>query len=161
MRKVTVRKLRRRRVEAVLKERAANAELEARYPGVIAYLDAKGEAEQAYKEFRVAFEELSQEKREELIPTFGFWPEAQVILPIDAPTPKRRDMPLAAFLDALHRRGFHMEESAIRVTSRGGRIGYVRRWNKRGKFYDIDRRASLARAVEGARLDGFGLSHIV
>lgn len=161
MQKVIVQQLRQRRVEAVLRERAANAQLEARYPGVLEYLNAKDDAEKAYKEFRAAFEELSQAAREELIPTFEFWPEAQVIHPIDAPLRGRRDMSLEAFLNALHRRGFEMDTSAIRVTPRGDKVGYVRRWNKRGKFYDIDRRASLARAIEGARLDGLESSHIV
>lgn len=146
--KRTVRKLRTERDLALVKHRAIGRIIQESYPVVKQYLDAVLTTETAERAYSIAWAELKQEQREELIPEF--WPSAQLRLPKGEPMPKRRDMSSKEFEAALERRGFRDVGPGIKV-SHNVTIGPVLRWNEKRSEYQIDHRETLKRAIESAR----------
>lgn len=147
MNKRTVRQLRARRDLADAEHRATGEILQESYPAVKRYLDTAAEGRIAQRAYSTAWATLKQEQREDLIPEF--WPSAQLRLSKGEPMPKHRDLTRKEFEAALERRGFKDVGHGIKV-SHNVIIGPVLRWNERKKEYVIDRRATLARAIEGA-----------
>lgn len=148
MRKDTIRQLRADRFEAGERFILSRKNLANKCPEVFEYLSAEKANEIAAREYLSAWGELTQAQRETLIPEF--LPSAPRALPKDAPPSGRRDMSRAEFHAALARRGFDLSANTIRVRV-DARIGVVLRWNARRNEWRLDRRLTLARAIEDAR----------
>lgn len=121
-----------------------------KYPELVMFLQAQKQFDSVAKTYQAAWNELTQAQRNDLIPEF--WDSSKMY----KPKPKgeirahRRDMPYKEFEAALERRGFKDVMHGVKVSS-NHTVGIVMEWRK-GE-YVLDRRATLARAIKGARKD--------